>query len=194
MTRLSIIAVLISAGCVVAQDMPLHEIIKAGESWRTASKFVPPEPTLYTVDTKAKTVVRDQKKYEVSFAEPSCTAHWHNGSTLLVGDAGGKHVWAFRIEQDGSLKAGDKYIALRVRKGETRSEVSALCVDRSQRVYAATKEGIQIFDPTGRMCGVITSPTIEKITGLTFIGNELYAVAGGKTFVRTMTAEGSEAK
>lgn len=195
MNRIALLVGLLvaGAGVGVGQDMPLHEIIKAGESWRTAAKR-PEIPTVkYTVDPQAKTVSDGQKSYPVPLREPSCTAIWHGGGTLLVGDAGGKHIWAFRIGKDGVLDGGDQYCPLRVRKGEERSEVSALCVDRSNRVYAATKEGIQIFDPTGRMCGVIMSPTRRKITALFFVDQQLYAVAGSETYVRTMLAQGLDA-
>lgn len=190
---LGFVVVLCAFGRAAAQDMPLHEIIKAGETWRPHSGQVVPPTLPYAIDGKTKCVVHSDRRDPVPLNEPSCLALWHNGGTLLVGDAGGKHLWAFRIGKDGALQAGDKYIPLRVRKGDERSEVSALCVDRSNRVYAATKEGIQIFDPTGRLCGVIVRPTPAKITALVFVGNELYALTADRTYVRTMTAQGPDA-
>lgn len=185
------LAVLLCIGSVAcAQDMPLHEIIKAGEAWRTHSGPVPKVENSYRANPANRSVTHGDLILKLPLEEPSCTAVWHGGGTLLVGDAAGRHVWAYRIEKDGTLTGGDRYCPLRVRKGETRSEISALCVDRHHRVYAATKEGIQIFDPTGRMCGVILRPTPDKITLLTFVGNELHASTGTKHFVRTMLAEG----
>jgi len=157
-----------------AQDMPLHEIIKAGETWQPVKAEMPaPEKLPATFDRKA---VGDR------VAGPDCFAVWHDGATVLVGDAGGKHVWAFRADGAG----GEKYLPLRLRKGDEKSEVSALCVDGRQRVYAAYKEGIMVFDPTGRPCGLITSP--GKADLMSFNGNVLYARVGGTVYARKMLA------
>ncbi len=158
----------------VAQDMPLHEIIKAGETWQPVKAEMPAAdklPVTFNLKTVADRV-----------AAPSCTALWHNGATVLVGDAGGKHVWAFRADGAG----GEKYLPLRLRKGDEKSEVSALCVDGQQRVYAAYKEGIMAFDPTGRPCGLITSP--GPVKALAFEGNVLYAQVGDQVYARKMLA------
>ncbi len=70
-----------------------------------------------------------------------------------------------------------------------RADPSAMTTDRSNRSYVATNLGIQIFDPTGRLCGVITSPP-GRVTELAFDGDRLFAQAGGKVYVRKMLAEG----
>lgn len=181
-----------------AQDMPLHEIIKAGETWAATDKKMPEvSQELFRVMPTEKAIrgphFREDAKPAttlVPLARPSCLAVWHNGATLLVGDAGGKHVWAFRIEDGGNLSGGEKYCPLRLRPGETESEVSALCVDGSNRVYAAYKHGIMAFDPTGRPCGLIISPGGGPVTSLVFDGNNLYARVGEQVFVRKMLASG----
>ena len=60
---------------------------------------------------------------------PSVLAIWPDQGTLVVGDAKGKHLWAFRCEKDGTLTAGEPYYALRLRTGEKESHVTALTVD-----------------------------------------------------------------
>jgi len=55
----------------------------------------------------------------------------------------------------------------------------------------ATNLGLQVFDPTGRLCGVFTAPP-GKVTELTFDGDRLFARADGKVFVRKMLAEGKK--
>src|SRR6185295_9736350 len=108
------------------------------------------------------------RKFPLPVPEPTCCAVALGGSTLLVGDAAERYVWAFRIEKDGSIGPGDRYCRLRVPKDDRlkkewpatagRSETSALTVDGAGRFYAATSIGIQVFDPTGRLCGVMTAP------------------------------------
>jgi enterochelin esterase family protein len=82
-------------------------------------------------------------------------------------------------ERRKSLTPRENYLA----------DPSAMTMDAANRSYVATNLGIQIFDPTGRLCGVITSPP-GRVTELAFDGNQLYARAGDKVYVRTMLAEG----
>src|SRR5262245_18414093 len=70
-----------------------------------------------------------------------------------------------------------------------KADPSAMTVDAANRTYVATSLGIQVFDPTGRLCGVITGPP-GRLTELAFQENRLYAQSGDKVFVRTTFAEG----
>jgi sugar lactone lactonase YvrE len=195
---------LLSATVAAAQDMPLHEILRPGEDWkavagpRSLATAVPP----YVVDPGKRVVKQGDREFPLNVAEPTCCVVALGGSTLLVGDAAGRYVWAFRIEKDGSIGPGDRYCRLRVPQDDrlkkkdspvenSRSETSALTVDGAGRFYAATRLGIQVFDPTGRLCGVMTAPP-GKVTELTFAGDLLYARAGDAMFVRRMLAEGKK--
>jgi enterochelin esterase family protein len=100
-------------------------------------------------------------------------ALWPDSGTLVVGDAKGKYLWAFRIEKDGVLTAGESYYPLLMKAGDKESHVSALTVDDTGRVYACTPLGIQVFDPAGRLSGVLTKPADGEIRGIMFGGGEL---------------------
>ncbi|HEX3151010.1 MAG TPA: SMP-30/gluconolactonase/LRE family protein [Gemmataceae bacterium] len=185
MKYLSVSVLLIAAGVAGAQDMPLHEILKPGETWQPTKAEM---PATMSID-RAKNTVK----------EPTCCTLALGGSTLLVADTADRHVWAFRIEKDGTLGPGDRYCRLQVRgdqrKTKTtppedyRADPSAMTIDGMNRTYVATNLGIQVFDPTGRLCGVFTSPP-GRVTALSFDGDRLFAQADNKTFVRTMLAEG----
>jgi sugar lactone lactonase YvrE len=54
----------------------------------------------------------------------------------------------------------------------------------------ATNLGIQVFDPTGRLCGVFTAPP-GRVTELVFNGDRLFARVADKVFVRKMLAKGN---
>ena len=186
---------LFAPALAVAQDMPLHEILKPGETWQKTDAKMPAaarvgfEPKPAMKGLSVPTGARAEPFIELPLERPTCVAAWHNGATLLVGDAGGKHVWAFRVGPDGALSGGEKYLPLRLRKGDEQSEASALCVDGSERVYAAYKEGIMAFDPTGRPCGLITSPGAGPVKALAFEGNVLYAQVGDQVYARKMLAK-----
>ena len=110
----------------------------------------------------------------------------------MVGDARGNHLWAYRVELDGALAAGDAYYSLRTRFREA-SRVAGLSMDSAGRLYAATREGVQVFDPTGRMSGVLLQPGASAATAVVFGGeslDRLYMACGGQVYVRKTLARG----
>lgn len=205
MKHLSLLCLMSAAGFAAGQDMPLHDIIKPGEDWKPHAGFMPRPPTFYTADARNHLILLNRGRSDFGeplkhpLKEPTCCAVSLSGSTLLVADASDRYVWAFRIEKDGTLGPGDRYCRLRVRGDDRRkrdtpaeaykADPSAMTVDGASRTYVATNLGIQVFDPTGRLCGVITAPP-GRVTELAFQGNRLYAQAGDKVFVREMLAEG----
>jgi hypothetical protein len=188
MSRLSFLLLLVAAGMSAAQDMPLHEILLPGETWQ------PDEGRMPVVEKPPDLM------HGLPMKEPTCHVVALGGSTMLVADAADRYVWAFRIEKDGSIGPGDRYCRLRVRGDQRRKQAtppemyradpSALTVDGMNRTYVATNLGIQVFDPTGRLCGVFTAPP-GRVTELAFDGRRLFARADGKVFVRKMLAEGA---
>jgi len=141
------------------------------------------------------------KRDGLPIQEPTCAVVALGGSTLLVADAADRYVWAFQLQKDGSLGPGDRYCRMRVRGDDRRkrstpeqaykADPTAMTVDGANRTYVATNLGIQVFDPTGRLCGVFVSPP-GPITELAFDGDRLFARAGGKVFLRKMLAEGKK--
>jgi gluconolactonase len=119
-------------------------------------------------------------------------AFWRDGGTLVVGDAVGDKLTAYRVDKDGGLDAPEAYYTLRTR-GREPSRVAALTLDADGRLYAATALGVQVFDPTGRMCGVINPPARAAVTSMAFAGpdrNQLYVVCDGKLYVRKTKVKG----
>jgi len=173
-----------SAAC--AQDMPLHEILKPGETWQPATTDMPKRP--------AGTYLIDSLK-DPSIKKTACAATTLGDSTLLVAYAADRYIWAYQIQEGGVLGPGDRYCRLRVKGDERRksstppdaykADPSAMTVDGANRTHVATNLGIQVFDPTGRLCGVFTAPP-GRVTDLAFDGDRLFARVGDKTYVRQM--------
>ena len=113
--------------------------------------------------------------------------------TLFVGDAFGKYIWAFRVEKNGELTAGQRYGLLRVTRREP-TGVSALLTDSSGRIWALTSLGVQVLDPTGRLSGVLTSPTRDPLMTFAFGGPELdrlYIASKTTIYVRKVKTRGT---
>jgi hypothetical protein len=126
-------------------------------------------------------------------ATPSALSFSPDRGTMVVADSAGKYLWAFRIEKDGRLSFGAPYYPLRVRSGKNGVGATALTVDGAGRVYAATELGVQVFDPTGRLSGVLLPPGLGAATAMRFGGarSDLLVAAWGESiFVRQLKATG----
>jgi hypothetical protein len=130
------------------------------------------------------------KSVDLPMAEPTALWAAPGQGTILIGDAASKYIWAFRIDRD-RLAAGEKYLTVRLGKGKTRSETAEIRSDPAGRIFAATAEGVQVFDPTGRLCGVLSSPSRERITAMCFDGADgerLFIACGKEVYVRKINA------
>ena len=104
-------------------------------------------------------------------------------SATLVASTSGR----LRVEKDGSLTGLDRYYSLRVKPGEKASGVKAMVMDAGFLLYAATPLGVQVFDPTGRLAGVILPPAKEEMTAIAIGGkdaNTLFVACGDKIYSR----------
>ena len=128
--------------------------------------------------------------------------------TLAVSDYRGANVWTFRVNADGTLDAKAPTMTMRLPidpKGEFKmaepppynpaSGGDGMCSDELGRFYVATTLGVQVFDPTSRLCGVITRPQLDKpLTSCTLSGEGrayLYVTNGDKIFRRKVQAKGA---
>ena len=68
-----------------------------------------------------------------------------------------------------------------------------MAVDKSGRFYVTSALGVQVFDPTGRQCGVLPKPNeVQPLTSCTLAGpnhDYLYATNGDKVFRRKLKVE-----
>ena len=114
--------------------------------------------------------------------------------TLAVSEYRGTNVWAFRVNPDGSLDAGARYMTLRTPTGKTDSGGDGSTTDSTGRYYVTSHVGIQMFDSTGRLGGVIAKPTNKGCVSIAFAGpghQYLYACASDKIFRRRTQAKGA---
>ena len=120
---------------------------------------------------------------------------WPDEGTLVVTDSAQPWLWTYRIGTDGTLQHGDRYYGpLRLPSGNRSSRPGSdgMTVDRDGRLYVATRAGIQMFDTTGRMGGVIPAPQPKFLSNVVFGGPKfeyLYATCTDRVYrLRTKTA------
>ncbi|MBI1833169.1 MAG: SMP-30/gluconolactonase/LRE family protein [Planctomycetes bacterium] len=119
-------------------------------------------------------------------SNPACLTLWPDEGHLVIGETDGAYLWAVRIEKDGRFGPGDRYYSLRTKAG-VKMHVAAMTMDAGYLLYACTPLGIQVFDPTGRLSGVIAAPSKDATTAITIGGakaDELFVAAGDKIFAR----------
>jgi enterochelin esterase family protein len=204
--------------CQGSQKRIISIDLKSGEVEAVASNVAPNDLAitsdgfLFFTETGAQQVTRiNLKSGEVSAADvgisrPNGIAVSNDGGTLSVSDYGGEFTWTFRINADGSLDAKMPTMPMRLAidpKGEfrfneappyvTASKGDGMSVDSIGRWYVTSSLGVQIFDPTGRPCGVLPTVDItQPLTTCILAGsdfNTLYVANGTRLFKRKLTVK-----
>ncbi len=193
------------------------EVVEIATGMQPNDLVVTNEGNLYVTETGSKQVTFiDPKTGAVWIADhgiagPNGIALSPDGGTLAVSDSKGEFVWAFRVETNGMLSAREPYMQMRVPidyKGEfklnapppyqTASKGDGMAADWRGRYYVTSALGIQVFDPTGRLCGVLDKPQSSKpLTSCTLAGAQgdtLFVTNGDKVFSRKLQIEPPKAK
>jgi sugar lactone lactonase YvrE len=161
------------------------------------SFFVNPDKESVHVSGPSPEGAKELGFHVPGLTRPSCLVLSPDEGTLFVGDAQSGALWAFRVEKDGVLKFGEPYGRARPRPGQKTIAITGLTVDVSGRIYAATPLGVQMFDPTGRLSGVLLPPERADVTAVIFGGPErdrLYVLCGDKVYSRKVRAKGIAAE
>ncbi len=114
--------------------------------------------------------------------------------TLVVSDHGGVHVWAWQIQDDGALTAGAPFMTMRLATGKETSLGDGATTEANGRFLVTTETGVQIFDPAGRLAGILDKPYPgAKIVSVEFAGpghDVLFVAAGDKIYSRRLKTPG----
>jgi len=116
-------------------------------------------------------------------------------SLLYVADSRTRWVYSYQIQSDGSLAHKEPYYHMYEPETADDSGVDGLRVDRDGRLYAATRMGIQVCDPIGRVQAIIPTPN-GRVANVAFGGENfdvLYAMAGDKVYRRKVKVQGAPA-
>jgi len=117
---------------------------------------------------------------------------------LMVSDTASRWVWSFRVQADGSLVDGMPFYRLEtpdeVESGPPRSGADGFTVDTGGYLYIATKLGIQIADPIGRVVGILNKPRSADPSNVVFGGADmqtLYVTTRDKVYRRAVRRKGA---
>jgi len=114
--------------------------------------------------------------------------------TLAVSEYGGKHVWTWRIEEDGTLSGGAPYMTMWLPVGKESASGDGATTEANGSYFVTTELGVQIFDVTGRLSGIIAKPDpLGKVVSVEFAGKDhdiLYVAGGEKIYGRKVKVKG----
>jgi enterochelin esterase family protein len=173
---------------------------------------VTPDGFCFITETKDQRVTRIElaigktTSVDTGINRPNGIVLSSDGGTLAVSDSGGEHVWTFRVTADAMLDAKMPSMSLRRPidpKGEFRfnepppyqeaSRGDGMAVDKAGRYYVTSALGVQVFDPTGRKCGVLPKPNESApLTSCVLAGpnfDYLYITHGDRVYRRQLTVE-----
>lgn len=182
---------------VVAITLPSKEISVVADNVQPNDLVVSKHGFVYFTDTGKGSVVGVEVKGGKVFTAatniiaPNGIALSPDGGTLAVSEYRGTNVWTFRVKADGTLDGGARTMTLRTPVGKTQSAGDGMCADAAGRYYVTSAVGIQMFDSTGRMGGVIAKAQDKGIVSCGFGGEYLYVCNADKIFRRKTQAHGA---
>ncbi len=91
------------------------------------------------------------------FEKPNGLAFSPDERILYICDTARYQIRAFDVEPSGSLRIGSGRVFARM-DPETPGGPDGVKVDRDGRVYAAVAEGVWVYEPDGRLLGIIAVP------------------------------------
>ena len=196
---------------VIAFSLPDEKMEVLAEGVRPNDLIVSHDGLLFLTETPKKQVTLINLKTKKVAAASVGVLNAPNGltlspgqDTLAVSDYRGLYVWTFRVGADGALDAAANYMTMRTKINPTAergalpamdafSRGDGMTMDENGRYYVATALGVQVFDPTGRECGLIPKPNDSPMTSV-FLGgpggNNLYTTCKDKIFKLKVKAKG----
>lgn len=195
-----------SFGRIVAFDLGAGKMEVVAENVKPNDLVVTSDGHIYFTETAKMQVshiapggavqAADVASKTAGAQRPNGIALTPDQGTLAVSDYGGRHTWVWRLGKDGSLDLRQPYITLRTPAPALPSKGDGMTTDAVGRYYVTSAVGLQMFDPTGRMGGVIAAPTRQPIVSVAFAGpghQYLYVAAGDEIFRRKTKTSGVEA-
>ncbi|MEM6471496.1 MAG: SMP-30/gluconolactonase/LRE family protein, partial [Planctomycetota bacterium] len=167
--------------------------------------------TIYITETRTHRVTKIDpstgatQDVDEGLIRPNGIVLTKDGGTLAVSDSGSENAWTYRVSADGSLDAKMPTMTLRLpidEEGEFQfhqpppykraSRGDGMAVDRAGRYYITSELGVQVFDPTERLCGVLPKPDASKPLTSCVLGDipgdksayQYLYVTNGKTVLR----------
>lgn len=186
---------------ILLEDVQPNDLVVTRRGHMFFTETAKKQITFFDPATKTKRIAA------TDLANPNGITLSPDEGTLAASEHAGEFIWTFRIADDGTLDAKTPYMTMRRPidpKGEfkhnspppyvTAARGDGMTTDTFGRTFVTTTLGVQVFDPTGRLCGVIDNPVRGKsVTSCVLSGPDrdfLYVTSGPAIFRRKVVAAG----
>lgn len=170
----------------IADEVTCNDLVVAGDGGIYFTD--PPGGKVWYINPKR------EKRVVADGLRPNGIILWPDQGTLVVTDSKEACLWTFRIDKDGNLGQKEPYYGpLALPPGADTPGSDGMTIDSARRLYVTTKAGLQMFDPTGRLGGVIAKPQPKSLSNVVFGGpklDTLYVTNGDKVYRRKTQATG----
>lgn len=178
----------------VSQSKTLASMLIEGQEWQCIAENIDKSAMLHPY-SKSQVLLQTGKKREllsidgarskakgkIALSDPY-TAIYPGGAHTAKRVAGSNWVWDYINAPDGKLSYGQQFYYLYADAGQ-------ILYDDFGYLYVASAVGIQVCDQNGRVRTVLNLPGGE-VTTIAFADNHLFAVSGGKLYVRKLLRSG----
>ena len=176
---------------VIADSIAGNDIAIAnnGNKYITVPDGTNPKGKVYLVRPNGeKSIVEDGLRF------PNGVAFSPDQTQLYVTESATHWVWIYKIKNDGTLAYKQRFGWLHAPDTEDNAWPDGLKCDTAGRIFVATRLGIQVMDPLGRVESIIPIPASNgQASNVCFGGtdfNILYVSAGDKVFRRKLKTRG----
>jgi gluconolactonase len=175
---------------VVAEDISGNDLIVAnnGNIYVTSPDGNKPGKLILVRPNGEKIVVDDGLKF------PNGVTLSPDQTQLYATESASHWVWVFTVNADGTLSNKQRFGWLHVPDTEENAWPDGLKCDTAGRIFVATRLGIQVLDPVGRVNAIIPTPPSNSQTSNVYFGGPaldiLYVTAGDKVFRRKLKTKG----
>lgn len=131
----------------------------------------------------------ERREADPNFANPNGIALSADQSLLFVTDFGGRFIYSYQIQPDGSLEHKLPHFHAQIPATTGNGHLDGMCVNTAGNLLVASSAGIQIFDPRGRILIVLPRPKVtdQRTNYVTFGGvgrKTLYVATAGTIYKR----------
>lgn len=132
---------------------------------------------------------RERREADPNFRDPNGITLSADQSLLFVTDFSGRFIYSYQIQPDGSLKYKLPYFHAQLPATTGHAHLDGMCVNTAGNLLVASSEGIQVFDPRGRILIVLPRPKItDHRTNYVILGGPdrktLYVATAGTIYKR----------
>ena len=173
----------------------LNDIIIPEEGWHCIAEDIAEGAMLHPY-TEEQVILRSGRRNETILASGERTklkgrvslsdpykATYPDGGHTAVRVEGSNWVWNYINSADGKQSHGQEFYYLYTDAGQ-------ILFDAKGYLYVATSVGIQICDQNGRVRAILALPR-GSAESIAFAGNRLFAISGGKLYVRKLHRSGT---